>query len=1041
MSEPELFSIRLSNFNKGTLNYPPYSTLEGLTFPIYLTENENYTIPGFSDAVLQYDATNNIIRIHYVIVPAPPDSAPPDAIYEKGSLSRYYNQNDLTSYFTLDAVRVNFTQVEGTAPYSNIGAQTYPLTITNSAEIPIGNNYSLIYDSFGDQIMVFENSSPYIEFTRFENTFRKLNINSLFTVVQKPITVPGKPTNIDGTSGNEQITVSWTPPASDGGSTITGYTVYSYIDSSLNGSEFSVGTGTSYIYAGLTNGVTYTFKVSATNFIGEGPISDDYVSLAPAAPTTVPDPPTNVQGTPGNQEVTVSWLDPDYDGGQPILGYKVSAYLYSISSLVLVRTDDIGFVWLKEYIFGSLTNGTEYKFTVQAYNSEGDSLESNLSGIVIPAGPPGTPSITSAVPGNGSVTLNWTAPSSNGADITNYRITIVPGVAYIDTNSDGTTYVYTGLDNGTPYQFTVTAENSFGFGESSSYSIPITPATVPNAPLNVNATRGNGEAFVSWQAPSNGGSAITNYTIEVYDGDTLTFISSREIADVTSYTYTELTNGSIYVFKVKAKNVIEYGELSEPSNQVTPATVPGAPAKPTGTRGDTQINVSWSAPTDTGGNAIQQYRVRAFVEETNVITAFVNAPTTSFLFTDLTNGTSYTFTVEATTEINYGPASVASDPVIPARVPDAPTDLSVLDNQGVNLVIGFTAEADGGLPITNYKYSINNGSSFSPFSPSVTTSPVTITGLSLGTTYEIKLRAVNAVGESDNSEQLSVTTESVPTPPTSVSAVAGTGEATITWVASSDDGGAAIDYYRITRNPGSVSSNTSNGSVTSFVFGGLTNGTAYTFDVAAHNENGFSATATTNSVQPYVYSNAVITPRPLIGGNYIKLWWDPPSFPGPAVTGYTITCPTPSYSNTFSASSGVAYLTNLSTATAYTFTITTKVGDLSVGSNTWETVTTGVQPGNVTGLSGTLNGSVGANITWTPTLNDGGSPIKHQVVSAYAYSNDVAVPEKDIKLSFWPYTTSAYVYPFETGYTYKVQVQAVNDSGYSLNPTQITFTP
>ena len=83
-----------------------------------------------------------------------------------------------------------------------------------------------------------------------------------------PATVPGAPTGVSAVAGNTQATVSFSAPASNGGSAITSYTV-----TSSPGGRTATGAGSPLTVTGLTNGTSYTFTVMATNGVGTGPAS------------------------------------------------------------------------------------------------------------------------------------------------------------------------------------------------------------------------------------------------------------------------------------------------------------------------------------------------------------------------------------------------------------------------------------------------------------------------------------------------------------------------------------------------------------------------------------------------------------------------------------------------------------------------------------------------------------------------------------------------------------------------------------------------
>ncbi|HMJ75259.1 MAG TPA: fibronectin type III domain-containing protein, partial [Iamia sp.] len=137
-------------------------------------------------------------------------------------------------------------------------------------------------------------------------------------------TVPGAPTGVTATAGNAQANVSWTAPASNGGSAITGYKVTPYIGSTAQTVRSFSGTGTTRSVTGLTNGTAYTFKVQAVNAIGTGALSGASSAVTPA---TTPGTPTAVSAVAGNAQANVSWTAPASNGGSAITGYKVTPYI------------------------------------------------------------------------------------------------------------------------------------------------------------------------------------------------------------------------------------------------------------------------------------------------------------------------------------------------------------------------------------------------------------------------------------------------------------------------------------------------------------------------------------------------------------------------------------------------------------------------------------------------------------------------------------------------------------------------------------------
>jgi hypothetical protein len=123
-----------------------------------------------------------------------------------------------------------------------------------------------------------------------------------------------------------------------------------------------------------------------------------------------------------------------------------------------------------------------------------------------------------------------------------------------------------------------------------------------------------------------------------------------------------------------------------------------------------------------------------------------SSSTSTVTLTGLTPGTAYT--VYGTTQNNFGTStnSANASPATPSTLPEAPTiGTATLGNASATLT--FTAGNSGGSSITNYKYS-TDGTTYTAFSPAQTTSPLTISGLTNGTAYTFRIKAVNANGDS-----------------------------------------------------------------------------------------------------------------------------------------------------------------------------------------------------------------------------------------------------------------------------------------------------
>jgi len=294
-------------------------------------------------------------------------------------------------------------------------------------------------------------------------------------------------------------------------------------------------------------------------------------------------------------------------------------------------------------------------------------------------------------------------------------------------------------------------------------------------------------------------------------------------------------------------------------------TTPGTPEAPTLTvvaqpgsdtpSADQRIDVDWSAPSLTGGVAdtALSYVVRYREGSSGDLESLTVTPgTLTVQIPGLKRGTEYEVEVAAVNDVGTGPASAVTTATT-ADVPDAPT----IDDVGAGdaeLTVAFTLGDAGGSPITDIEYSTDDGANWQERDDLAgggdpAGSPLVISGLTNGTAYDVRLRAVNVVGVSAPSPEVKATPATVPGAPTDVVATAGEDQVTLTWTAPDSGGAPIIDYlieYRTTDPEGvggdpdgwDESVTVTDGAVTEFVVGSLDGGEQYWFRISARNAVG-----------------------------------------------------------------------------------------------------------------------------------------------------------------------------------------------------------
>ncbi len=370
-------------------------------------------------------------------------------------------------------------------------------------------------------------------------------------------------------------------------------------------------------------------------------------------------------------------------------------------------------------------------------------------------------------------------------------------------------------------------------------------ATVPAATSGVAVTPGNQQLILTLTPGSDGGDTILNYEYSINNGATFTAFSPAT-GPVSTLTITGLTNGTTYAVQVKAVNSLGTGPASVTAYG-TPAATPSAPTSLSATAGYNFMTISFT-PGNDGGSPITNYKY-SIDNGFSFVPLYPTDAASPITIPSLTNGTTYQVKLRAVNAAGDGTPS-ATLTVLVAAVPSAPTSLSATADNS-SLVISFTPSMNNGSAITNYKYSIDNGATYTALSPADAASPVTITGLTNGTTYQVKLRAVNAVGDGAESAAVSGTpTGGTPSAPTDVSAVGGNQAAYVLFTTPASNGGSTITNYEYSINGGGYTAVSPAQTFSPIPITGLTNSASYSITLRAVNANGSGAASASTSVTP-----------------------------------------------------------------------------------------------------------------------------------------------------------------------------------------------
>ena len=255
------------------------------------------------------------------------------------------------------------------------------------------------------------------------------------------ISVTDSPAITEVASRNASALITWSAPESNGGAAVMNYTV----TSTPEGKSCNT-TTTSCVVLDLTNGVGYTFAVTATNEAGTSAASTASRSVIPRTELAAP---SSVLSVRGARSATVSWTAPTTLGYE-ILGYSV----FSIPGNKSCTTNSTSCK------VPNLTAGLAYAFRVVAITTDGVTSNFETPNTIVIGDMPGAPTKFKAVPATGSTKFTWSAPLKNGgSNITGYKVKVTPGNKTCTTVTK-TTCTIRGLTKGKSYTATVTVSTA-----------------------------------------------------------------------------------------------------------------------------------------------------------------------------------------------------------------------------------------------------------------------------------------------------------------------------------------------------------------------------------------------------------------------------------------------------------------------------------------------------------------------------------------------------------------------------------------------------
>ena len=563
--------------------------------------------------------------------------------------------------------------------------------------------------------------------------------------------VPAAPWGVTATTGvNATVNISWSVPF-DGGAPITDYVVqYSTDWQTWNTYDDGVSTATSAVITGLTAGTTYHLRVGAINsagrsswrYLGQGSLGAGWTGACQQGPAGV-----YCWGDLAGSR-TPSLVIP---ASQALIKQVVEGDLFScaLSSVGTVAC------WGYDY-YGVLGRG--FTYSVNGFWS--------------------APSFDSQQGGPGLVMTNTAnQPLTNVVSIAAFPIYgVYQQVCAL--RSDGSTWCWGGMpDTGVARQITdnQAIEVSGGWNTCRLLSNRSLQCSSVNPPYNFTPTSAP-EAIAMSSSGAGWGCVLRstgtvrcwagNYNNFEYGSDIIGIAGAVQVSAGVGHACALLSSGSVKCWGQNDQGQLGDGSRTDSSSGISVVGISDA------------VQISAGNDFTCAALATGETRCWGRNDRGQLGPNFLQPSSSTPVTVSTTLGASDAITVEA------------SRPSAPASV------VGTAGNESAS--IAFTPGSDGGAAITKYQYTTDGGTNWAD-TDAGTTSPVKISGLANGTSYSIKLRAVNAVGNGTASAAVSVTPHALPAVSTGNSPVPR--QVLVTWAELTPTTGRVLWYRAFIINP------------------------------------------------------------------------------------------------------------------------------------------------------------------------------------------------------------------------------------------------